>query len=267
MRIGLAVEGICPGINKFVHTLVQRGNTVIGFSNGWEGLYKDESRFIDIQTTLRFENLGGSILPSSFSKYVPKSWKYKIMQNLLKYKIDLLLVIANEYSLSFVNELFSAGIKVVLIPSADFGLDVRSYRIGLNTVLSKLSECIYHFKDFSRTLGIKIVLCLSSRCKSFIEPMKSVHRFFFKEVSDQIIISWSESFENWDCIAKIDAILSASKPLEKDLFFAENLARTILSHSSLRGGSVLIYNEGFEFLTFQVFQHLFVFNNMEGGTM
>lgn len=253
MRIGLLVEGVCPGFNKFIHTLVQKSeNVIVGFSNGWEGLYCDESHFIDTRMTAGFENFGGSILPSSFLKDIPKDWKYKIMQNLLKYKIDLLLVVGNEYSLDLLNELFSAGVRVILIPSADFGLNIGSYKMGLNTILNKLSECMYYFKNFSKTSGRKTVLCLSQRFRDHVIQMKNVHNFFMNEVSDQIFISWDG---HYDCIVKIDGILSASKPLKKDLSFAEDLAKMLLSHSSLRGGSMLVYDEDFEFLTLQSFRN------------
>lgn len=265
MRIGLVVEGICPGINNFIHTLTQRSeDTVMGFSKGWQGLYEDEALFMSAQTTVGFENLGGSILSSSSLKNASKSWKYKMMQNLLRYRIDLLLVAGNEYSLSLVNELFSAGIKVIVIPSADFGLNIDSYRIGLDTVLNELSECIHRFKDLFRTSGRKIVLCMSSKFRSIVEQVKNVHSFLSKEVSDQILVSWNDSFEDTDCLVKIDGILSASRPLKKDLLFAEDLAKAILSHSPLRGGTVIIYNGNFEFLSLQSFQRA-VLNNVEGG--
>lgn len=247
MRSGLLVEGVCPGVNKFIHALAQKSqDSLVGFLNGWEGLYQGKSFLIDKQAVKKFENAGGSVLSSSSLQDIPKNWKYTMMENLLKYGIDLLLVVGNEHSLAFANELFSAGIRIILIPSADFS--IGSYRIGLNTVVNKLSECIYYFKEFSKTSKRKIVLCLPSKFSDLVEQMKYVHSFFSKEFSGQILISWDEFFEDYDCIVKIEGILKASKPLEKDIAFAQSLAQVIASRSLPKGGSMLIYKEDFEFL-------------------
>ncbi|HOJ88169.1 MAG TPA: 6-phosphofructokinase [Pseudothermotoga sp.] len=266
MKIGLLIEGACPGVNKFIHRLAESSQyDVIGFSRGWEGLYHDESVSVNTQMTSRFENLGGSVLSSSSVENIPKNFKYRMMQNLLKHDIDLLIIVGNEGSLQIANDLFSAGVRTVMIPSADFGLNVESYKMGLDTVAYELSECIHHLEKLSRNSNRKIVLSVSSRFKTLVEKMLQVHDFAWSVFCDRILISLDGSFENYDCSVKIDGVLTASKPLEKDLCFAHSLAEAVVSAWPLRGGSLVVYNGGFEFLPFQRFQKELALSSHEGG--
>ncbi|MEJ5228790.1 MAG: 6-phosphofructokinase [Pseudothermotoga sp.] len=253
MRVGLLVEGICPSVNKFIHTLIQQlaEGVVLGFWNGWRGLCDGQPKRISVEESWQFQDLGGSILSSSFLKEVPKDSKFRMMQNLVKNDIELLVVVGNSVSFSVANDLFSAGVKVVFIPSVDFSLNQEFYRMGLSTVVNKISECIYCFRNLSIASGKGIVLCLSKDFKDLVQKMRCLHNFSFTEGDNHLLLRWNDLSSECDCVVKVDGILGVSKPLEEDLALAQGFAKAIPSFLTARGGIFVTYRNGFEFLPFQ----------------
>ncbi|MGJ8453739.1 6-phosphofructokinase [Pseudothermotoga sp. U03pept] len=267
MKVGLLVEGICPSVNKFIHTLVQQlvEGAVLGFWDGWRGLCDDQPRKISVEESWRFQDLGGSILSSSFLREIPRSFKFKMIQNLVKNDVELLVVVGNTMSFLAAYELFSAGVKVVFIPSADFVLNQEFYRMGFSTVVNKISECIYRFKNLSLASGRGIVLRLSKDFKDLIEKMRYLHNFFFTEADDHLLLWWNNPCCAYDCVIKVDGILVVSKPLAEDLALARGLAKAIPSFLTARGGVFMTYRSGFEILPFQKIREISLVMN-QGGT-
>jgi len=269
VKIGLLVEGICPSVNKFIHTLVQQltEDALLGFWDGWRGLCDDQLRRMSVEDSWRFQDLGGSILSSSFLKEIPRASKFRMIQNLVKNDVELLVVVGNTMSFLTANELFSAGVKIVFIPSADFVLNQEFYRMGFRTVVNKISECIYRFKNLSLASGKSIVLRLSKDFKDIIERMRYLHNFSFTEADDHLLLWWNSLCREYDCVVQVDGILMVSKPLAEDLTLVRGLAKAIPSFLTARGGIFMTYRDGFEILPFQKIREISLVMNQGGDVI
>jgi len=180
-RIGILTGGgDVPGLNSVIKEVVYRGSEnecdVIGIRRGWEGLTHlnlddplSEEHYImplDRSNTRTIDRYGGTILHSSRTnpskmKKIPEfvaaqnppqtqtktgvtyDVSKQVLANLEKLKIDHLVAIGGDDTLSYAARLDSLGVKVVAIPKT-MDNDVRNteYCIGFSTAVTRAMDAI-----------------------------------------------------------------------------------------------------------------------------
>jgi len=176
-RIGILTGGgDVPGLNSVIKEVVFRGTEndceVVGIRRGWEGLThlnlddpESLTRYIrplDRDNTRTIDRFGGTILhssrtnPSKMRKLpdflspdlFPKNnetWDMskQVLSNLQKLRLDYLVAIGGDDTLSYAAKLDKLGMKVVAIPKT-MDNDVRNteYCIGFSTAVTRAMDAI-----------------------------------------------------------------------------------------------------------------------------
>jgi 6-phosphofructokinase len=176
-RIGILTGGgDVPGLNSVIKEVVFRGTEndceIIGIRRGWEGLTHlnledpaSKERYIrplDRSNTRTIDRFGGTILhssrtnPSRMRKLpeflaadgIPKqgnTWDLskQVLSNIEKLRLDYLVAIGGDDTLSYAARLDSLGMKVVAIPKT-MDNDVRNteYCIGFSTAITRAMDAI-----------------------------------------------------------------------------------------------------------------------------
>lgn len=149
MRIGILTGGgDCPGLNAAIRSVVRRaissGHEVIGIRNGWKGLMNLDVLPLDLNSISGILPRGGTILGTSRTNpYKYQDGEQKILANLESEKIDALIAIGGEDTLSVAYKLHKAGVKIVGIPKT-IDNDVRGtdFSIGFDTAVNIATEAI-----------------------------------------------------------------------------------------------------------------------------
>ncbi|CUS81596.1 6-phosphofructokinase 1 [Candidatus Kryptobacter tengchongensis] len=149
MKIGILTGGgDCPGLNAAIRSVVRKalasGHQVVGIKNGWKGLMSLDIIPLDLNNISGILPRGGTILGTSRTNpYKHSDGEKKILENLEKEKIDALVAIGGEDTLSVAYKLYKAGVNVVGIPKT-IDNDVRGtdYSIGFDTAVNIAMEAI-----------------------------------------------------------------------------------------------------------------------------
>src|SRR5579871_558394 len=176
-RIGILTRGgDVPGLNSVIKEVVYRGTEnqceVIGIRRGWEGLThlnlddpKSEEHYVtllDRANTRTIDRFGGTMLHSSRTnpsrmKRLPPTispenlpgnngtydvTKY-VLQNLERLRLDYLIAIGGDDTLSCAAKLDKLGVNVIAIPKT-MDNDVRNteYCIGFSTAITRAMDAI-----------------------------------------------------------------------------------------------------------------------------
>lgn len=180
-RIGvLTGGGDVPGLNSAIKSIVEAGSErdyeIVGIRRGWEGLthinFEDPSstsRYIfplNFSTTRTIDRTGGTILHTSRTnpakmKSLPEHLKgmtfpakesggkttyditSQVLKNLEKLRIDALISIGGDDTLSYSSILDKEGVPIVAIPKT-MDNDVRNteYCIGFSTAITRAVDAI-----------------------------------------------------------------------------------------------------------------------------
>ncbi|MBF0486435.1 MAG: 6-phosphofructokinase, partial [Candidatus Omnitrophica bacterium] len=150
--------GDCPGLNAVIRGVVKKailehGYEVIGIEDGFEGLIHNRHRKLGSKDVSGILNLGGTILGTSNKanpyKYPVKSGKdvvYKdvsavVLKNLRQLKIDCLVCVGGDGTLSIAHQLSQKGIKVVGIPKTiDNDVQGTDITFGFYTAVTIATE-------------------------------------------------------------------------------------------------------------------------------
>jgi len=133
-RIGILTSGgDCPGLNAVIRAVTKKaiheyGYEVIGIKDGFEGLLFNRHKKLDERDVSGILTLGGTILgttnkanPYKYPVEVKKEVVYKdlsaqVIDNLRKLKIDCLVCIGGDGTLSTTHRFSQQGVKVVGVP-------------------------------------------------------------------------------------------------------------------------------------------------------
>jgi ATP-dependent phosphofructokinase / diphosphate-dependent phosphofructokinase len=174
------VPGLNPCIKQLVLLASQRGMTVLGIRKGWEGLLafspdSPASRTANIQTlgpagVRTIDRSGGTILHTSRTN--PSAVNYKnapdflrpafsdqagkqdftghVLKNLAALKIDVLIAIGGDDTLSFALRLHQEGFPVIAIPKTmDNDVMGTDYCIGFSTAVTRSVQFIHALRTSS----------------------------------------------------------------------------------------------------------------------
>jgi 6-phosphofructokinase 1 len=150
MKIGMLTGGgDCPGLNAVIRAVVRKGvfhyhDHFVGFMEGWRGMVEDNVMALDLDAVSGILPRGGTILRTSRTN--PSKHHDGIdrcIATLDKHKVEALIAIGGDDTLSVAQKLHERGIKVIGVPKTiDNDLGGTDYTFGFDTACNVVCEAI-----------------------------------------------------------------------------------------------------------------------------
>jgi 6-phosphofructokinase 1 len=150
MKIGvLTGGGDCPGLNAVIRAVVRKGtftygDEFVGFLEGWRGLVEDKSTVLDLEAVSGILPRGGTILRTSRTNPSKRpDGLDRCLATIEKNKVDALVAIGGDDTLSVAQKLHELGAKVVGVPKTiDNDLGGTDYTFGFDTACNIVCEAL-----------------------------------------------------------------------------------------------------------------------------
>lgn len=150
MKIGvLTGGGDCPGLNAAIRAVVRRATQydweVLGFLNGWAGLLGEGNvRPLTPEDVSGILPLGGTMLGTSRTNPMKNpEHMQQVVDNFARHKIDALVAIGGDDTLSVAAKLHEIGQKTVGVPKTmDNDLGETDYCIGFNSAVTIVADAL-----------------------------------------------------------------------------------------------------------------------------
>jgi phosphofructokinase-like protein len=150
MKIGILTGGgDCPGLNAVIRAVVRKGvfhyhDEFVGFMEGWRGVIEDKTMTLDLDAVSGILPRGGTILRTSRTNPSKRpDGVQKCLETLAAHKVDALVAIGGDDTLSVAQRLHDAGAKVVGVPKTiDNDLGGTDYTFGFDTACNVVCEAI-----------------------------------------------------------------------------------------------------------------------------
>ncbi len=150
MKIGMLTGGgDCPGLNAVIRAVVRKGifhydDEFAGFLEGWRGVIEDKSMILDLESVSGILPRGGTILRTSRTNPSKRPDGIdRCIATLEKNKIDALIAIGGDDTLSVAQRLHERGMKVIGVPKTiDNDLGGTDYTFGFDTACNVVCEAI-----------------------------------------------------------------------------------------------------------------------------
>lgn len=150
----LTSGGDAPGMNACIRAVtrasIYEGWTVYGIYRGWEGLINGDVKELTTESVSNIIQRGGTILKTARSKdFQTPEGRQKAYATMKKYKMDALIVIGGNGSLSGAQELaMEFDIPVIGLPGTiDNDLYGTDSTIGYDTALNTIVDCVDKIRD------------------------------------------------------------------------------------------------------------------------
>lgn len=149
-RFGILTGGgDCPGLNPVIRAVVRKslneGIEVIGIKNGWDGMIKNLTVPLTLESISGILPKGGTILGTSRTNpYKKPEDVEKVKENFKKLQLDALFAVGGEDTLGVANKLYkNEKLNVIGIPKTiDNDLSETDYTFGYDTAINIATECI-----------------------------------------------------------------------------------------------------------------------------
>src|SRR5271163_4976753 len=150
MRIGMLTGGgDCPGLNAVIRAVVRKGiftykDEFVGFMEGWRGVIEDTSMPLNLDAVGGILPRGGTILRTSRTNPSKRADGIdRCLATLKKNKLDALIAIGGDDTLSVAQKLHERGGKVVGVPKTiDNDLGGTDYTFGFDTACNIVCEAL-----------------------------------------------------------------------------------------------------------------------------
>jgi phosphofructokinase-like protein len=150
MKIGMLTGGgDCPGLNAVIRAVVRKGifhygDEFVGFLEGWRGVIEGKTMPLDLSTVGGILPRGGTILRTSRTNPSKRPDGIEsCIATLQKNKIDALIAIGGDDTLSVAQKLHEKGVKVVGVPKTiDNDLGGTDFTFGFDTAVNVVCEAI-----------------------------------------------------------------------------------------------------------------------------
>src|SRR6202521_2828389 len=150
MKVGMLTGGgDCPGLNAVIRAVVRKGtfhyqDNFVGFLEGWRGLVEDKNMPLDLAAVAGILPRGGTILRTSRTNPSKRPDGIdRCMATLENHKIDALIAIGGDDTLSVAQKLHECGVKVVGVPKTiDNDLAGTDFTFGFDTAVNVVCEAI-----------------------------------------------------------------------------------------------------------------------------
>ncbi len=170
MRFGvLTGGGDCPGLNAAIRAVVrraaERGHETIGFLDGWKGLRDGQARPLRVADVAGILGRGGTILGSSRTNpFAKETDAEKVLATLKGERIDALVAIGGDDTLSAARELFRRGGKVVGVPKTmDNDVSGTDWTFGFHSATAVAVDALERLRDTAGSHHRAIVLEVMGR--------------------------------------------------------------------------------------------------------
>ncbi|MCS0635698.1 6-phosphofructokinase [Streptomyces sp. LP05-1] len=154
MRIGVLTSGgDCPGLNAVIRSVVHRavvdhGDEVIGFHDGWKGLLECDYRKLDLDAVGGILATGGTILGSS--RVQPDRLRDGVERArgyVADLGLDVIIPIGGEGTLKAAHLMSEAGLPVVGVPKTiDNDIAATDVTFGFDTAVGVATEALDRLK-------------------------------------------------------------------------------------------------------------------------
>ena len=149
-RIGvLTGGGDCPGLNAVIRAVARKGvehygDVIVGFRNGYRGVLEGSLMELTPESARGILHRGGTILGTSrVNPFSVEGGVDLLKENLAGYRIDGLIVIGGEGTLSGAAKLAAEGVNIVGVPKTiDNDLSVTDYTFGFDTAVQVATDAI-----------------------------------------------------------------------------------------------------------------------------
>src|ERR1700728_4614407 len=150
MRVGILTGGgDCPGLNAVIRAVVRKGifhyhDEFVGFMEGWRGLIENQSMELDLDAVSGILPRGGTILRTSRTNPSKRPDGFdRCISTIAAHKLDALVAIGGDDTLSVAQKLHEKGVKVVGVPKTiDNDLGGTDYTFGFDTACNIVCEAI-----------------------------------------------------------------------------------------------------------------------------
>jgi ATP-dependent phosphofructokinase / diphosphate-dependent phosphofructokinase len=150
MKVGMLTGGgDCPGLNAVIRAVVRKGvfhyhDDFVGFMEGWRGLIEDQSMPLNLDTVAGILPRGGTILRTSRTNPSKRPDGFeRCLATLDRHKVDALIAIGGDDTLSIAQKLYEKGVKLVGVPKTiDNDLGGTDYTFGFDTACNVVCEAI-----------------------------------------------------------------------------------------------------------------------------
>jgi ATP-dependent phosphofructokinase / diphosphate-dependent phosphofructokinase len=150
MKIGILTGGgDCPGLNAVIRAVVRKGiftyeDEFVGFLEGWRGLIENNIMELNLDAVGGILPRGGTILRTSRTNPSKRPDGIdRCLAALEKNKIDALIAIGGDDTLSVAQKLHERGAKVVGVPKTiDNDLGGTDYTFGFDTACNIVCEAL-----------------------------------------------------------------------------------------------------------------------------
>jgi phosphofructokinase-like protein len=164
--------GDCPGLNPAIRGAVLRlldyGDEIIGFSQGWKGLVEGITEPLTLERVEGIINQGGTILRSSRTNpFAPgkEAQLEAVLANIKKFELDALIALGGEDTLGVASKLYTQhNVPTVGVPKTmDNDLDKTDYTFGFDSAASAALDSIDRLRDTARSHDRVIVVEVMGR--------------------------------------------------------------------------------------------------------
>jgi ATP-dependent phosphofructokinase / diphosphate-dependent phosphofructokinase len=150
MKIGILTGGgDCPGLNAVIRAVVRKGvfhydDEFTGFLEGWRGLTDDQSMPLNLDAVGGILPRGGTILRTSRTNPSKRpDGLDRCVATLEKHKVEALIAIGGDDTLSVAQKLHERNVKVVGVPKTiDNDLSGTDFTFGFDTACNIVCEAI-----------------------------------------------------------------------------------------------------------------------------
>ena len=150
MKVGILTGGgDCPGLNAVIRAVVRKGvfhhhDEFVGFLEGWRGVLENKTEPLDLSNVGGILPRGGTILRTSRTN--PAKYENglgRCVETLKKNKLDALVAIGGDDTLSVALRLHQMGVKVVGVPKTiDNDLSGTDFTFGFDTAVNVATSAI-----------------------------------------------------------------------------------------------------------------------------
>ncbi len=154
MRIGVLTSGgDCPGLNAVIRSVVHRavvdhGDEVIGFRDGWKGLLECDYLKLDLDAVSGILARGGTVLGSS--RVRPEHLRDGVERargHVEELGLDAIIPIGGEGTLKAARLLSDSGLPIVGVPKTiDNDIAVTDVTFGFDTAVGVATEALDRLK-------------------------------------------------------------------------------------------------------------------------
>ncbi len=149
MRLAvLTGGGDCPGLNAAIRAVVRASQKedmeVLGVKRGWLGLVRGDVEPLDSNSVSGIIQLGGTILGTSRTNPMKKKEDMDaVLEHIEEHKIDVIVAIGGDDTLSVAAHLYEQGMPTVGIPKTmDNDVAYTDYCIGFDSAVSIVTEAL-----------------------------------------------------------------------------------------------------------------------------